>query len=134
MIAQVKAILYNEDMTPEDKKDTVLGIFSDLKYDSDLIYPILDPQFWQRNHQTLVVVEVQRNANSTWVERAVRMVTSLNTSSTIKADILSTADGVLYDGLIWTGVRPGVQPQKIYAQAEEWGYNQTFIHSYTGPK
>jgi len=134
MIAQVKAILYNEDMTPEDKKDIILGIFYGLGYDSDLIYPILDPQFWQRNHQTLVVVEVQRNANSTWVERAVRFVTSLNTSSTIKADILSTADGVLYDGLIWTGVRPGVQPQKIYAQAEEWGYNQTFIHSYTGPK
>ena len=132
MIAQVKAILYNEDMTPEDKKDIILGIFYGLGYDSDLIYPILDPQFWQRNHQTLVVVEVQRNANSTWVERAVRFVTSLNTSSTIKADILSTADGVLYDGLIWTGVRPGVQPQKIYAQAEEWGYNQTFIHSYTG--
>jgi len=91
---------------------------------------ILNLETYKRKHQTLVLVNVRKDASGTCVERATRFVTSLNTQDAIKADIMSASDGNVYAGLVWTGTSPGgIDVQEI---GRKLGFTQVVELTYTG--
>lgn len=59
------------------------------------------------SHQLLVVIEICEDSGSKFKERAARLLGSLNTTSTIKADVISVTDGKMYEGLHLTKGKPG---------------------------
>lgn len=128
----VQKALFDQGLTPKEKYALLFN--AQKMIDPKVIHPILDPAKWSASHQTLVVFEVSADAPMTHVERAIRMATGLNTNTTIKSDILSVADGVYYSGLVWVGHSPGgISEDLLEDQAQQWGYNQLFIHRYVGP-
>lgn len=58
---------------------------------------------WTRVHKTLVLVYISEEANDICKGRALRFVSSLNQPDTIKADIMTAADGTIYAGLNFKG-------------------------------
>lgn len=66
------------------------------------------------NHSTLVVINISSGSSDKLRERAKRFVSSLNTESTMKADIVTVVDGKMYAGLvILPGVPGGFVPSMI---------------------
>jgi hypothetical protein len=127
-------ILYDQQLPPFDKFHELVAIHEELEeFHPKMMYPILDPQSWSSRHQTLVVFEVTESPSWTWQERATRLATSFNNQQTIKVDIMSSADGDLYEGLVWTGKVPGgISASDLMTQSKTWGYNQVLIHHYIG--
>lgn len=83
-------------------------------------------------HQTLIVVNVCAHPEDSQRERATRFVSCFNTQLTIKADIVSAADGKLAEGLVWFGNEPGgVDAQNL---GIEHGYTQVVELDYIGNK
>lgn len=99
-----------------------------------MVYPILNVDTWTSRHQTVAIFQVCADSNHIFVERATRMATCFNTAGTIKVDILSLVDSDFYEGLVFTGKVPGgLSYESLCVQAKKWGYNQMFLHTFTGP-
>lgn len=129
-IADLRSVLY-EFISPIEKYIRLKKIMEEVP--QDLVYPILDLDIWQPRHQTLTVFQVCQDATYSWQERSLRMASGFNTAETIKVDIMSLSDGDFYEGLVFTGKHPGGLPyEAIRDQAARWGYNQMFLHTYTG--
>jgi len=75
------------------------------KLDNGFKGPILNSP--PRSHRTLIVVHADQSSSPDYRERAARFVTSLNLSSTIKADVITVADGTIIQGLCFTGKKAG---------------------------
>ena len=92
------------------------------------VVPIINEDAWDRGHQTLVVVFSSQYASLKFIERSNRFINSLNTASTIKADVMTVADGVFYFGLVTLGNKPGGRSQSDIKQfAKKKGYAQVCI-------
>jgi len=100
-----------------------------------VMVPALDELHWTRSHQSLVAVELAFNIPFEHYERVSRFVTSLNDINTMKADVVTATDGLLYEGIVITGWDPGgVSNERLNALAKRAGYNQLIKHTYTGEK
>jgi len=58
-------------------------------------------------HQTLIVIHASKYSAENARERIVRFTTSLNLSNTIKADVVTIADGKMYAGVYFGGTKAG---------------------------
>lgn len=117
-------IIMDNNSDPYKKQENIMNM------DMGTVQTILNLETYQRRHQTLVLVNVRKNASQGAVERATRFVSSLNTQDTIKADIMSASDGNIYSGLVWTGISPGgVDASEI---GEKLGFTQVIELTYTG--
>jgi hypothetical protein len=126
---QVNALHIPDD--PIVRFETLFNIQFPMTKNSKTYKPIT--KGYERKHQTLLVVHVTSNPHPVFMERAIRLATSFNLTSTIKADILSLADGKLYEGLVWTGDAPGGRSEdEIFGFAQEHGYTQTLTLRYSG--
>jgi len=54
-------------------------------------------------HQTLVIVEASCQSPPAFKERVERLIGGFNTPQTIKANIITVADGLVYPGLTYSG-------------------------------
>lgn len=127
---QWNALFYPND--PIERSETLFSLQMPMKSTPQTYTPI-DPTQFKRRHQTLVVVFVKHDPSPLFIERSGRFVTSLNLTETIKADIVSLSDGILYSGLVWTGQKPGGMSQDdIEKFSRDAGYTQTVVLKYNG--
>jgi hypothetical protein len=128
-----ESLLKQKNLSPTKKHCATMDLHEQIP--EDTIHPFLDLDTWSNKHQTLIVVETKESPPHEFVNRSTRLVTSLNTYDTIKADIVSLSDGLFYRGLVYTGLQPGgLSAQAIKEQAQKWGYNQCVIVTYCGGK
>ena len=92
----------------------------------------INPEEYVRRHQTLIAVNVKNKPNDLQVERATRFVSSLNNVASIKVDVVSVADGKVYEGLVWTGTKPGGANMEDFAKKH--GYVQVCTLDYVYEK
>ena len=59
------------------------------------------------NHRTLTIINISYNSSPSQKERAIRLVNCLNTEMTIKSDVVTVSDGLMYNGLVFIGTSPG---------------------------
>lgn len=75
---------------------------------SEQVEPIEVPDLSQLvYHQTLVLIEASSKSRNSFKERALRFISGLNTESTIKATVVTIADGKMYAGLTFEGEKSG---------------------------
>lgn len=64
-------------------------------------------------HQTLVIIEASAGSPRLFKDRMMRFVGGLNTESTMKANVITVADGKMYAGLTFEGKKSGGLDVKI---------------------